>query len=119
MTNGETQMKKFVVLYHAPLSAVEQMASATPEQAKAGMDAWMTWSHKAGEAIIDLGAPLEQITQGTENTNNGNGSGTTVGYSILQANTEEEILTLLQDHPHLHTPGGSIEVLATLPIPGA
>jgi hypothetical protein len=34
-------MKKFLVLYRAPISAREQMAKATPEQAKAGMDAWM------------------------------------------------------------------------------
>ncbi len=51
-------MKKFLVLYHAPHSAVEQMANATPEQAKAGMDAWMGWARKAGPAIADLGMPL-------------------------------------------------------------
>ncbi len=52
-------MTKFMVLYRSALSARDQMASATPEQAKAGMEAWMAWAGKAGDAIVDLGAPLE------------------------------------------------------------
>jgi hypothetical protein len=32
-------MKRFLVLYQSATSAEEQMARATPEQAKAGMDA--------------------------------------------------------------------------------
>jgi hypothetical protein len=32
-------MKKFVALYLAPISAIDQMKKATPEQMKAGMDA--------------------------------------------------------------------------------
>ena len=51
-------MKKFLVIYEAPISASEQMANATPEQAKAGMEAWMTWAKKAEGSIVDLGAPL-------------------------------------------------------------
>ena len=51
-------MSKYLVLYRSPTSAREQMANATPEQAKAGMDAWMAWAGKAGSAVVDLGAPL-------------------------------------------------------------
>ena len=51
-------MKKFLVLYKAPLASFEQMMQATPEQQKAGMDAWMAWSQKAGSSIVDMGAPL-------------------------------------------------------------
>jgi hypothetical protein len=32
-------MNKYLVLYHSSVPAREQMAQATPEQAKAGMDA--------------------------------------------------------------------------------
>jgi hypothetical protein len=39
-------MKKFIALYLAPTSALEQMKKATPEQMKAGMDAWMAWFRK-------------------------------------------------------------------------
>ena len=51
-------MTKFMVLYRSSTSARDQMANATPEQMKAGMEAWMQWAGKAGGAVIDLGAPL-------------------------------------------------------------
>ena len=44
-------MKKFLVLYRAPNTSFEQMMKATPEQQKAGMDAWMAWGQQAGGAI--------------------------------------------------------------------
>ncbi len=47
-------MSKFMVLYRSDVSAADQMAGATAEQAQAGMDAWMAWAAKAGEAIVDL-----------------------------------------------------------------
>ena len=40
-------MKKFLVLYRAPIASFDQMMKATPEEAKAGMDAWMAWANKA------------------------------------------------------------------------
>ena len=43
---GEITMSKFMVLYRAPLSAREQMASATPEQMQAGLEAWQAWAAK-------------------------------------------------------------------------
>ena len=55
-------MAKFMILYRATTSAREQMAGATPEQMKAGMDAWMTWAGKAGDAVVDLGTPLGYST---------------------------------------------------------
>ena len=51
-------MKKFLVLYKAPLASFEQMMKASPEQQKAGMDAWMAWAAKASASVVDLGAPL-------------------------------------------------------------
>jgi hypothetical protein len=39
-------MSKFLVLYNSPAPAVEMMANATPEQAPAGMEAWMAWAKK-------------------------------------------------------------------------
>jgi hypothetical protein len=34
------------------------MGKATPEQQKAGMDAWMGWMKKAAPSVVDGGAPL-------------------------------------------------------------
>lgn len=110
-------MKKFLVLYFAPVSAAEQMAGASPEQMKAGMDAWMTWANKASSAIVDLGAPL-----GNGKSLNGNSLGASgtmaTGYSILQANSMQAATELLREHPHLRMPGFSIEIFEALPMPG-
>lgn len=51
-------MKKYLVIYQSFVSAMEQMAKATPEQAKAGMAAWMTWGEKNKAAIVDMGSPV-------------------------------------------------------------
>jgi hypothetical protein len=107
-------MAKFLVLYRAPMSAREQMASATPEQAKAGMDAWMAWAGKAGGAIVDLGAPLgDRKAVGAGKTDN-----EIAGFSILESGSEADVVKLLEDHPHFQTPGGSIEVHEFLSMPG-
>ena len=41
-------MAAYLVLYRGMTSASEQMANTTPEMAKAGMEAWMTWAATAG-----------------------------------------------------------------------
>ena len=111
-------MKKFLVLYKAPSSAFEQMAKATPEQQKAGMDAWMAWSKKAGPAIVDMGAPLgkgARVSKSGEATDAANDLG---GYSVLQGESKEALAKSLEGHPHFMMPGGSIEIVEILAIPG-
>jgi hypothetical protein len=107
-------MSKFLVLYRAPMSAREQMANATPEQAKAGMDAWMAWAGKAGSAIVDLGAPLGD----GEAVGPGKADDEIAGFSIVEAGSQADAVNLLADHPHFQTPGGSIEVHEFLSMPG-
>jgi hypothetical protein len=114
---SEDPMKKFLVLYKAPTSAFEQMQKATPEQQKAGMEAWMTWSKKAAASIVDMGAPLGKsvrVTQaGQSPTSNDLG-----GFSILQGESKEALADALKGHPHFMMPGGFIEVVELMPIPG-
>ena len=107
-------MARFLVLYRAPLSAREQMANATPGQAQAGMDLWMAWAARAGDAIVDLGAPLGDA----RTVGDGEPYGDLAGYSILDAVSQDAVLELVHDHPHLHTPGGQVEVHEMLPVPG-
>src|SRR5580700_1749018 len=59
-------MKKFMAVYLAPVSALEQMAKSTPEQMKAGMDAWMRWAEKNKKALTELGAPLGKTKRVTD-----------------------------------------------------
>jgi hypothetical protein len=110
-------MKKFLVLYKAPTSAFEQMKKATPEQQKAGMEAWMAWAKKAAPSIVDMGAPLGK---GLRVTPNGAAPSTNDlgGFSILQGESKEAIAEALEGHPHFRMPDGSIEVVEYLPMPG-
>jgi hypothetical protein len=110
-------MSKFLVLYRAPVSAREQMAQATDEQKKAGMDAWMAWAQSAGEGIVDLGAPAQAAGRVTSSGQSSSEEQTS-GYSILRADSAQAVMALLEKHPHLQLPGASIEVLELLPIPG-
>jgi hypothetical protein len=117
-TKEGSAMKKFLVLYKAPGSAFEQMKSATPEQQKAGMDAWMTWSKKAQSSIVDMGSPLGKsmrVTKGGGASPSNNDLG---GYSILQAESKEALAKSLEGHPHFMMPDGSIEIVEVMPIPG-
>jgi hypothetical protein len=98
-------VSKFLLLYRSPISAREQMANATPEEAQAGMQAWQAWAESAGSAILDLGAPLV-------------GEGDVTSFSILEADSRGSLDELLADHPHRHMPGASIDVLEFMAMPG-
>lgn len=111
-------MKKFLVLYKAPTSAFEQMKKSTPEQQKAGMDAWMAWSKKAGSSIVDMGAPLGKSLRVTKGGGAAPSTNDLGGYSILQGESKEAVAQSLKEHPHFMMPEGSIEVVELMQIPG-
>jgi len=104
-------MNKYLVLYRAKTTAAEQMAQGDAAQAQAGMDAWMAWAQRAGDAIVDLGSPLGLVEAGGD-------SGDPIGgFSILQAESAEALAAVLAGHPHTDT-GGTIETLEFLAMPG-
>jgi hypothetical protein len=104
-------MTKYLVLYRAGMTASEQMAQGTPEQAQAGMDAWTAWAERAGDAVVDLGTPLDVVEPGGD-------SGDPIGgYSIMQAESHDALGKVLEGHPH-KTMGGAIETLECLQMPG-
>lgn len=111
-------MKKYIVIYYAPKSAVDQMSNATPEEAKKSMEPWMAWMNKIGSAMVDMGTPLGNAQKVTK-------SGTTksdskiVGYTILQAENMDEGVKLIQGHPHLaFGEGCEVEIHECMPLPG-
>jgi hypothetical protein len=109
-------MKKFMVLYRAPLTSFDQMMKATPEQQKAGMEAWMAWSRKAASSIVDLGAPLGSTLKvtpaGASPTRNDLG-----GYTIMQGESKEAVAQTLKGHPHFMMTDGFIEIVEIMPMP--
>jgi len=110
-------MKKFMVLYRAPQASFEKMMKATPEEQKAGMDAWMAWGNKAKASIVDMGAMLGKTMKvtpaGASPSRNDIG-----GYSILQGESKEAVAASLKGHPHFMTPDGFIDVSDIVEVPG-
>jgi hypothetical protein len=113
-------MKKFLILYKAPVDAMTQTANATPEQQAKGMEAWMLWSKKCGDQLVDMGSPLMnpwQISPGDKITNSKN---QIAGYSILEAENMDGAIGMLKGHPHISgwSADATIEVHESMPIPG-
>jgi len=111
-------MKKFLVLYKASAEAFAQVMKASPEQQKAGMDAWMAWGKKAAASIVDMGAPLGKAVRVTPGSSapQTNDLG---GYSIMQAESKEALAATMKGHPHFMMGDSSIEIVEIMPMPGA
>ena len=110
-------MKKFLVIYHAPIEAMKQMAEATPEQKAEGMKPWMAWAEKCGSQLIDLGSPLMGgLKLNPDGTSEGSAKEVT-GYSMLQSESMGTAKALMDGHPHLNWVGGcQIEIHECIPL---
>ncbi|MDR6866820.1 hypothetical protein J2Y69_001419 [Microbacterium resistens] len=100
-------MTDYLLIYRADPAA---MPDPTPEQAAEMMSAWNGWAEEAGDAIVNFGDPTAPVSPGADPT--------VAGYSLLRADSYEEIASLLDDHPHAAM-GGTIDVYEAQPIPGA
>lgn len=112
-------MKKFMVIYHAPIDAMEQMAKTSPEDQAKGMEGWMKWAQACGSKLVDMGSPLMNGQQLSPDGKSSNSKKNVAGYSILQAENMDEAKALLKGHPHLAWNADcSIELHETMPLPG-
>ncbi|MVU82067.1 hypothetical protein GPX89_33115 [Nocardia sp. ET3-3] len=110
-------MKRYIVLYLAPLSVAERFAQATPEEAAKGMRLWADWSDRIGSGLLDPGKPLGNARRITPNGTSETDSGV-IGMSILRAESMDEALDMVGDHHHLHwAEQCEIVVLEEQPIP--
>lgn len=112
------RMKKFLVLYRASQSGFQQMMQATPEQQKAGMDAWNNWAQKAAESIIDMGAPLGKAVRVTKRGELEASPNDLGGFSIMKAESKEALAAQMSEHPHFMMPDGWIEIVDMIDLPG-
>lgn len=112
------KLKTFLVLYHAPASALKKMQNVTPEEAKKGMEGWYIWAKKCGKRLVDMGTPLGggiKIKKDGASPSKRN----VAGYSIIKAENMAGAKKLLKGHPHLMWVSGcEIEVHESLPMPG-
>lgn len=109
-------MKKFFALYMAPVGSMdEMMKNATPEMKEQQNQAWKTWMDAHKDAWADMGGPLGKNLRvtagGVEAVRNEVG-----GYSIVQAETQEEAAKMFMDNPMMAMPGAYVEVLEIVPM---
>ncbi len=110
-------MKKFLLLYTAPTEVREQMQKATPEEMKEGMQPWMDWFAKVGDAMVDKGMPLSNaMTVTKEGEMPGNVE--FVGYTVVSAQDMDAALAIAKSSPHLDREGATVEVHEMMPMPG-
>jgi hypothetical protein len=107
-------MKKFMILYMAPVAAEVQM-DVSPEEMKKGMEPWNAWFKKCGKAIVNMGAPLGKGTCIDEKGST-KGQMQVTGYTIIQVKDLEAAKVMLTDHPHMLLSKASMEILEIMPM---
>ena len=113
-------MKKFMVMYHAPIDALQQTAGASKDEMEEGMKAWMVWAEKCGDKLVDMGTPLANGIKLLHQKDSQDSERQVCGYSILEAESSEEASELLDGHPHLGwNPACEIEIHESMALPGS
>ncbi|MEJ0053299.1 MAG: hypothetical protein WDN10_01030 [bacterium] len=113
-------MKKFLALYMAPVSTLEEWAKtdpgtrkATEEKMKAEWQAWMGAHAAQVTETAGLGSTMRTTKEGTLGTKNG-----IMLYSMVEADSIEDATKYFEHHPHLEIPGASIEIMPVNPLAG-
>jgi hypothetical protein len=83
-------MKKFMLLYKGP---------ATPPGAS--HEKWPAWFNKVGDKLVDRGSPMDNGAVLNSDILTGDSATDFNGYSILQAENINEVISLVKDHPFL------------------
>ncbi len=111
-------MGKFIVLYRSPVSFMDGMKDAAPEQQQQAMAPWMAWFQRCGDQLVDMGGPLANAQTFTA-SDSASGGSDVVGYSILEADSIEAAHALIEGHPHLDWRDGcSVEVHEQMMVGG-
>ena len=109
-------MKKFILLYKGPATLAEDM---TPEMSSKAMDGWKDWMEKVGDALVDMGLPMDRRGRSVVDDGSEGRADQLNGYSIIQAEDLAAAVALVEDHPFLSDKSGkfSVEVYELQPMP--
>src|SRR5271169_497688 len=94
-------MARFLITYHGPGMPHD------PESVAKAKAAFGKWLNEAGKAVVDPGAPLNmrrQVASGAPTQ-----PAAIDGYSIVEAESEEQVVKLLQTHPFVGR-GGTLQI---------
>lgn len=110
-------MPRYIALYMAPRTVAERFADASPEEARAGVQAWIDWQHQFGPRIVDAGRPFGRAVTvtpaGVEESRS-----EVVGMSVLDAPSLDQALEVVEGHHHLRwAEGCRIELFEQSEIP--
>lgn len=94
-------MKSFLVIYHAPKEAVQQMSKATYEEIVEATKPWMEWKSNNDDIIENFGSRLSNGQEKSANQNWTTSEKDVTGYSILKGESIEDIKNKLEFHPQL------------------
>ena len=100
-------MTNFVLLYSGG-----SMPETEEETAKV-MAAWGAWYGELGEAIVDGGNPFSASKQVNEKGAISDGSNGITGYTIISADSLDDAVAKVKNHPHLNY-GGQVTVHETM-----
>ncbi len=105
--------KKFLALYLAPPSVIDDWAKTDPEKRKVAEEKmrseWVKWMGVHAKMLIstDAGGKSKRITSGgVSDTRND-----IMLYSIVEVASLDEAAKLFENHPHLQIPQSSIEIM--------
>ena len=101
-------MARYIVFYATTGAMRAELAGLPPERAAAGMELWMRWAGQVADRLVDLGSPLDAEGEADVQVS---------GYSILEADSQDELDCLLEDHPH-RAEGGTISTQRFSEPPG-
>lgn len=106
-------MKKFLVLYLAPVTVIEEWMKKSPEERKTEEDKmkaeWDAWMKERGQSIKETfgaGKTKRVTKKGAEDTKND-----LMLFSIVEAESHEAAARLFENHPHFSIPEASIEIM--------
>ena len=102
-------MAKYVLAFHGG-----GMAETEEEQAQV-MAAWGAWMEGLGDKLVDPGNPAgeSRTIQADGSVAEGGGANPLSGYTLIEAGSLDEAVTLAKGNP-IFDSGGSIEVVETL-----
>jgi hypothetical protein len=115
-------MKKFFVLYLAPVSVIEAWTKTDPETRKPAEDKMRSrladlderaWGDAHGHARGTWQDQNGFTAQGISDARNDN-----MLYCVVQAESHEAAAKLFANHPHLGIPQASIEIMELNPLSG-
>ncbi len=114
-------MKKFLVLYRAPVSVLEEWKKTSPEkrdaEEKKMRGEWQKWMKEHGAMLAEqtagVGAVKSVTSEGVSDTHND-----IMLYSTVEAESSDVAAQAFTKHPHLQIPKSSIEVMPINYLPG-